>query len=122
MADADSLSYSVRLSVVGAYLGQLLLLAAALSALPPLFALVEREWMSAAAFAGASAAFLLVGWLLQRSGARGEIQSNEAVVVVAMIFIPSGRILITSSKCDQSSLSGSGHGKLLKFFKSDILP
>jgi trk system potassium uptake protein TrkH len=87
MADADSLSYSVRLSVVSGYLGQLLLLAGGFSVLPPLFALIESEWLSAATYAGASVVFLVVVWLLRRSGTRGEMQSNEAIVMVAMIFI-----------------------------------
>lgn len=94
MTDPDSLSYSVRLSVVSGYLGQLLLLAGGFSILPPLFALVESEWASAAAYAGASAAFLAVGSLLRRSGTLSEMQSNEAIVMVAMIFVLVPAILV----------------------------
>ncbi len=87
MADMESLSYAVRGRVVAAYLGQLLILVGGLWAVPVVVALIDREWSAAAAQAAAAIAFAGVGWLIARNRPDAEIQQNEALVVVAAVFI-----------------------------------
>lgn len=87
MASAESLSYAVRPKVVGLYLGQLLFLVGLLSTPPFLFALIDREFTDATGYAVAVAVMLAIGLLLQRGPRPDDIQLNEAVVVVAAIFL-----------------------------------
>ena len=87
MASAESLSYAVRPKVVGHYLGQLLVLVGLLVTPPFLFALIDREFTHAIGYAVAIAAMLAAGLLLQRGPRPHEIQINEAVVVIAAIFL-----------------------------------
>ena len=87
MASAESLSYAVRPAVVGHYLGQLLVLVGLLVVPPLLFALIDREFTHAIGYAVAVAVMLAAGLLLQRGQRTHDIQLNEAVVVVAAIFI-----------------------------------
>ena len=87
MASAESLSYAVRPAVVGHYLGQLLVLVGLLVTPPFLFALIDREFTHAIGYAVAIAAMLAAGLLLQRGLRPHEIQLNEAVVVIAAIFL-----------------------------------
>jgi trk system potassium uptake protein len=86
MASAESLSYAVRPTVVGHYLGQLLVLVGLLVVPPFLFALIDREFSHAIGYAVAIAVMLAAGLLLQRGQRTHDIQLNEAVVVVAAIF------------------------------------
>ncbi len=87
MASAESLSYAVRPKVVGLYLGQLLFLVGLLNTPPLVFALVDKEFSHGIGYAVAIAVMLVVGLLLQRGQRPHEIQINEAVVVVAAIFM-----------------------------------
>ena len=87
MASAESLSYAVRPAVVGHYLGQLLVLVGLLVTPPLLFALADREFSHAGGYAVAIAVMLAAGLALQRGKRTHDIQLNEAVVVVAAIFM-----------------------------------
>ncbi len=87
MASAESLSYAVRPKVVGLYLGQLLFLVGMLCLPPLIFALVDREFSHAVGYAVAIAAMLAAGFVLQLGQRPHDIQLNEAVVVVAAIFL-----------------------------------
>lgn len=83
----QTLSYAVRPRVVGIYLGQLAFLVGCLSTPPLVFSTIEREWMPAAGYLIAVAALACGGYLLQRGHRPSDIQWNEALVVVAAIFI-----------------------------------
>ncbi len=87
MAATESLSYAVRGRVVAAHVGQLLILAGALWAVPVVVALIDEEWAAATAQAAAAIAFAGIGWLMARDRPGVEIQQNEALVVVAAVFI-----------------------------------
>ena len=87
MASAESLSYAVRPMVVGLYVGQLLVLVGLLSVPPLVFAFINGEYTHAAGYAAAIAAMLAAGLLLQRGPRPKDIQLNEALVVVATIFL-----------------------------------
>ncbi len=97
MAEATSLSYAVRPRVIGKYLGQLALLLGGLTIVPLLFALLDGERTLAIGTAVAVAVLMGGGWLLQRlcAGAQ-DVQPNEAVVVVAMIFVVASLVLALS--------------------------
>ncbi len=87
MASAVSLSYAVRPKVVGHYLGQLLFLVGMLCLPPLIFALADGEFSHAAGYAIAIAAMLAAGFVLRSGKQPQDIQLNEAVVVVAAIFL-----------------------------------
>ncbi|MBN1919404.1 MAG: TrkH family potassium uptake protein [Verrucomicrobia bacterium] len=84
---ADELSYAVRGRVIGRYVGQLCLVQAVLVFVPLVVALVARDlgfaWRS-----GASVVVLVVGGsLLGRLDAPRRLQSNEALVISALVFL-----------------------------------
>ena len=87
MAPVESLSFAVRPKVVGVYLGQLLVLVGLLCIPPLVFVLADREFTHATGYAGAIVVMLAGGLLLQRGHRPKDIQLNEAVVVVAAIFM-----------------------------------
>ncbi len=87
MASAESLSYAVRPKVVGLYIGQLLVLVGLLSFPPLVFALINGEYAHAAGYAVAIAAMLAAGLLLQWGPRPKDIQLNEALAVVAAVFL-----------------------------------
>lgn len=87
MAAIETLSHSVRPRVVGAYLGQLMLIVGLLSIPPLLFALINTEWSYAAGHAIEMATLLGGGWILFRGESSIDIQTNEALVVVTLIFL-----------------------------------
>ena len=87
MASAESLSYAVRPKVVGLYVGQLLVLVGLFSIPPSAFALINGEYAHAVGYAVAIAAMLAAGLLLQWAPRPKDIQLNEALVVVAAVFL-----------------------------------
>jgi len=93
MAESESLSYAVRPRVVGAYLGQLMVVVAALWTVPVAVAAVEREWSEAAVHAATAAALAALGWLIARRRPGADLQVNEALVAVAAAFIVTPLVL-----------------------------
>ena len=93
MAKNESLSYAVRARVVGAYLGQLLMVVAALWVVPVAVAAIELEWTQATVNAAAAVVLASFGWLLGRNRQAVELQVNEALVVVAAAFMVTPLVL-----------------------------
>ena len=93
MAESEALSYAVRLPMVRVYLGQLAMLLGGLSLPPAVFTAIDGERAHALAYALVAAILGAGGWLLQRRRPDGDIQINEALVVVAAIFILASFVL-----------------------------
>jgi trk system potassium uptake protein TrkH len=83
----ESLSYAVRLRVVGYYLGQLLFLVGCLATPTLVFAVVDKEWTHATGYLIAVAVLAGGGLVLQRGRVAGDIQWNEALVVVTAVYV-----------------------------------
>ncbi|HKJ09175.1 MAG TPA: potassium transporter TrkG [Gammaproteobacteria bacterium] len=84
---AATLSYAVRLPVVGKYLGQLALMLAALT-LPPLAVAVGYgEYSLALHFVPVLAFLLAAGIPLARLPAPERLQTNEALTITALAFV-----------------------------------
>ena len=86
MSRPDALVYAVRPRVVGHYLGQLGIVLALLGIPPVLVAVFTAHWREGAIQAGVSVLAGLAGWLLSRRQATEEIQTNEALVIIASGF------------------------------------
>jgi trk/ktr system potassium uptake protein len=83
----ETLSYAVRLRVVGVHLGQLGFLVGCLSLPPGLFALLEGDWRHALGCLIVASALTGGGYPLSRLRVADDIQQNEALVVVAAVFV-----------------------------------
>jgi trk system potassium uptake protein TrkH len=83
----EPLSYSVRGRVVLRYLGQLLLVLAGMSLPIVAVSLAFGEFVLSAWYGGTICALALLGFLLNKVGVSAEIQSNEGLVISALIFI-----------------------------------
>lgn len=81
-----TLAYAVRPRVVLKYFGQLSLSLAAMVAVPLVFALADGEQAFALRCAVVLAAILAAGIPLGRMAAPKGIQTNEALVIVALLF------------------------------------
>lgn len=81
------LSYSVRLPVICKYTAQLLLLLSALSLAPLGAALILGDYGIATRYVTVIALLLVVSVPLSRLTAPTHIQSNEAMVIVALAFL-----------------------------------
>ncbi len=81
------LFFAVRLRLLGHFLGLFLLVAAALTLVPLLVALIAGEQQIALSYIVLTGALLLVGVLFKRIRFQGQMQLNEAMVLVALIFI-----------------------------------
>lgn len=86
-AQADGLSYAVRFAVVAKYFGQLCLVVAALTVVPLVVGLVCGETPIAFRYALVIAALAGAGGILGRISAPQELQINEAMVLVAIMFL-----------------------------------
>ncbi|UCE84838.1 MAG: TrkH family potassium uptake protein [Deltaproteobacteria bacterium] len=82
-----ALSFAVRPRVVGRYLGDLTLAVGLLTVVPAGVALASSELRATFALATAAAALVGLGLLLRRLRASEEVQRNEAMVIVAAIFL-----------------------------------
>jgi trk system potassium uptake protein TrkH len=82
-----TLRYAVRPAIVGKYLGQLGFVLALLTAVPLLTALIFADYAIALRYAAVIALLLFLAWLTRRLPTPGQLQQNEAMVIVAMAFI-----------------------------------
>ncbi|SEM79201.1 TrkH family potassium uptake protein [Nitrosomonas marina] len=87
------LQKSVRFPVIGKYLGQLLVILAALSIVPLAFSLLFMEYDFTVRFMIVEAILLATGLPLMRINASANIQTNEGLVVTGFIFILSPLVM-----------------------------
>jgi trk system potassium uptake protein TrkH len=83
----SGLIYTVRPRVVLKYLGQLLLAAAVLTLIPLAASIYFRDPSFTTRFAAVVAAQLLIGGACARIKAPTNVQTNEAMVIAALIFL-----------------------------------
>ena len=81
------LQKSVRIAVIGKYLGQLLLVLAILTLLPLLVSLVFKEYEFTVRYIIVELILLSAGLLLMRISAPASLQTNEGLVISALVFI-----------------------------------
>lgn len=93
MEQLKSLSYAVRLPVLGKYLGQLAVVMSALIAVPLLVSLYFAEYFLSIRYVVIIAGLLAVGFTSSRLSAPSKIQGNEALAVTGLAFILSPLIL-----------------------------
>jgi trk system potassium uptake protein TrkH len=84
--EPSELRYAVRFRVVRKYLGQLLLIVAALTLVPFFFSLVVGEHLISLRYALMIGVLGALGFILSRSPRAYEVQTNEALVLAAAIF------------------------------------
>jgi len=84
---AAGLTYAVRFSVLAKYFGQLCLVVAALTVLPLVVSLINGEAHITLRYAIVTFALAGAGSLLGRMQAPREVQVNEAMVLVAFMFL-----------------------------------
>lgn len=84
---ATGLSYAVRFSVLGKYFGQLCIVLSLLTVFPLAFSFVSGESHISERYLLVIALTAGVGWLLGRMRAPREVQVNEAMVLVATMFL-----------------------------------
>lgn len=88
-----SLSYAVRGHVVLKYFGQLCMVLAVLTFVTLIVSVIFREYSMTLRYLEVIVALLVTGILLNRIKSPSNIQSNEALVVTAFIFIFSSFVL-----------------------------
>jgi trk system potassium uptake protein TrkH len=94
MATGDiALAYAVRLPVVGKHLGQLAVMLAILTAVPAAVALLDGEHAVALRYGLVMAGLVLVALPTLRLPAPAQIQSNEALVIVALAFLSASLLM-----------------------------
>jgi trk system potassium uptake protein len=84
---ARGLSYAVRFSVLGKYFGQLCIVLSLLTVFPLAFSFVSGETHIFERYLLVIALTAGLGWLLGRMRAPSEVQVNEAMVLVATMFL-----------------------------------
>jgi trk system potassium uptake protein TrkH len=84
---AAELRYAVRVRVVAKYSGQLSLVVAVLTAAPLLAAIFGGDLDAAFRYAAVIAVFAGLGTVLARLQAPSRIEANEAITIVAVIFL-----------------------------------
>lgn len=82
-----TLAQPVRARVLAHFGGRLLLVGAVMSSVPLLVALLFGDWNSALVQCLIVLAFTGLGFTLHRAGISGELQRNEALVLVALTFV-----------------------------------
>ncbi len=94
MADGRmTLRYAVRPSVIGKYLGQLGFILALLTCVPFLAALSFSDFAIALRYALVIALLLLLSLLSKKLPTPGQLQQNEAMVIVALAFLLSPMLM-----------------------------
>jgi len=83
----ETLSYAVRPVVVLHHFGAVSLVLGLLSLVPLLFIFIAQEWQHVVPYGLTTASLLLAGGLLSRLPVGGDIQRNEALVVVVLVFV-----------------------------------
>ena len=81
------LFFAVRLLVLAKYFGQFCLVIAALNLAPLAVALLAAETSIAFSYAGLIVGLSIAGILLARIRHQGQMQMNEAMVLVALVFL-----------------------------------
>lgn len=89
-----ALVYAVRGRVVAKYVGELCLPLAVAALVPLAVTLAAGSWGAAGALAGVAGAAALAGWRARRVPEVGDIQTNEAMVVVALAFILAAAVMV----------------------------
>jgi trk system potassium uptake protein TrkH len=84
---AAGLCYAVRFPVLGKYFGQLCLVVAALAVVPLIVSLLDGETQTTFRYGVVISALAALGALLGRMHAPGNVQVNEAMVLVASMFL-----------------------------------
>ena len=84
------LHFAVRVRVVAKYLGQALLILAALTCVPAVVAAIGGNTGVALRYAVIVLLFAIYGALTARLPAAGDMQRNEALVIAALVFTVSG--------------------------------
>ena len=82
-----ALSYAARIPVISRYFGRLCVVAAVLIVVPLLVCLLYGDVSTAVRYAIVAAGVFLLGMLLSRIPGPDDVQTNEAMVVAAMIFL-----------------------------------
>jgi len=90
---ASSLRYAVRPRVFGRHLGQLGLVLAVLTLVPLLVALAWGDTRIALRYAAIVAGLAGLGWSLARVRAPSDVQANEGMVLVAVMFLLSPALM-----------------------------
>ncbi len=84
---ASALSYAVHPRVVARYLGQILLILAALNGMPLIASLLFREYHFTGRLAASTLVMLVLAYPMLRLRTREQLQVNEAMVIVSLAFI-----------------------------------
>lgn len=90
----ESLSYAVRLRVLGKYLGQLALMLAALTLVPLSASLLFQEYHIALRYLPVILALTTLGLLAFRLPESPNVQINEALTIVALAFVLSPLLMM----------------------------
>lgn len=96
------LFFAVRLRVIAKYSGQFCLVIAALNLAPLAVALLTAETGIAFSYAGLIAGLTSAGFLLARIRQQGSMQMNEAMVLVALVFLAVPLIMSIPLVCEGS--------------------
>jgi trk/ktr system potassium uptake protein len=88
-----ALTYAVRPAVVARYLGELMLVLAALAIPPGLAGFAFAEYGIAWHYLAVALVLAVIGWLLTRLPAPVRVQTNEAVVVTATAYLLASAVM-----------------------------
>jgi trk system potassium uptake protein TrkH len=91
---AETLTYAVRLHVLGKYLGQLALMLAALACVPLAASFVFHEYHLGLRYLAVIALLTLLGGVSLRLPDAPKIQNNESLVIVALAFVLSPLVML----------------------------
>ncbi len=81
------LSYPVRWAIIKTYLGQVCLIAAALTSIPAVVSLVSLEFKASVAFLVIALVASVMGMILSRTSAADRLQTNETLVITCITFL-----------------------------------
>ncbi len=87
MGAGNELLFGIRPRFVVHYLGRFCFIAAALNCAPLGYALLTSEIQIAISYATLIAVLTLAGFLLSKIKINGQMQMNEAMVIVALVFL-----------------------------------
>lgn len=89
----ETLTYAARPAVVARYVGELMLVLAAVAIPPALAGFWFAEHAIALRYVVVAVALAVIGWLLTRRPAPARIQSNEALVVTAAAYLLASAVM-----------------------------